>query len=42
MTRGMKTAEAKKFVADKLGFSVAEIHAPVLMSVAAGLNKRPV
>jgi dimethylamine--corrinoid protein Co-methyltransferase len=31
MTRGMKIAEAKKYVADKLGLSVTEIHDPVLM-----------
>ena len=31
MTRGMKIAEAKKYVADKLAVSVAEIHDPVLM-----------
>ena len=31
MSRGMKIAEAKKYVADKLGLSVTEIHDPVLM-----------
>lgn len=31
MTRGMKIAEAKKYVAHKLGISVPEIHDPVLM-----------
>ena len=31
MTRGMKIAEAKKYVADKLKLSVAEIHDPVVM-----------
>ena len=31
MTRGMKLAEAKKYVADKLSVTVAEIHDAVLM-----------
>ena len=32
MTRGMKIGEAKKYVADKLGISVADVSDPVVMS----------
>ena len=31
MSKAMKIAEAKKYVADKLGISVPEIHDPVIM-----------
>jgi len=31
MSKAMKIAEAKKYVADKVGLSVAEIHDPVIM-----------
>ena len=31
MSRGMKIREAKKYVADKLEISVADLHDPVLM-----------
>jgi len=32
MTRGMRIDEAKKYVADKLGISVADVSDPVVMS----------